>query len=98
MSKPTPTEAGRALAALGASKGGKAAAKAMDGDQLRARASAGGKASAARLTPEERSQRALKAVQARWARYRREHCYECYMEDVYHQTRSGHTCKREVKP
>jgi hypothetical protein len=84
MSKPTPSEAGRALAALGASKGGKAAAKAMDSDQLRARASAGGKASAARLTENERSQRARKAVQARWKRYRRDHTYD--------------TCKREVKP
>jgi len=98
MSKPTPSEAGRALAALGASKGGKAAAKSMGPAQLRARASAGGKASAARLTEEERRQRARKAVRARWEKYRCEHCYECYMEDVYHQTRDGHACKREAKP
>jgi len=33
---------------------------------------AGGKASAAALTPEERSEKARKAVQVRWAKYRKE--------------------------
>lgn len=33
---------------------------------------AGGEASAAALTPEERSEKARKAVQARWAKYKKE--------------------------
>ncbi|MBZ5532786.1 MAG: hypothetical protein LAO20_15255 [Acidobacteriia bacterium] len=35
---------------------------------LRAMGSLGGKASAAKLTPEERKEKARKAIQARWAK------------------------------
>jgi hypothetical protein len=48
--KPTPSEAGAALSALGASKGGTA--------------------SAAKMTPRQRIERARKASLARWARVR----------------------------
>jgi len=68
MSKPTPSEAGRALAEIGASKGGKASAAALTLEQRRERGATGGRASAARLTPEERSTRARIASRARWAR------------------------------
>jgi hypothetical protein len=48
--KPTPSEAGAALSALGASRGGKA--------------------SAAKMTPRQRIERARKASLARWSRKR----------------------------
>jgi hypothetical protein len=68
MNKPTPSEAGRALSELGASKGGKASAAKLTLDQRRERGATGGRASAASLSPEERSTRASRAARARWAR------------------------------
>jgi hypothetical protein len=49
------------------SKGGTARAKALSPAARRKIASAGGKATAAKLTPEERSASARRAVVARWA-------------------------------
>jgi hypothetical protein len=55
------------LAALGR-KGGAARAKALSARQRKRIASAGGKASAAKLTAAQRSENARRAVLARWAK------------------------------
>jgi hypothetical protein len=56
------------LSALGR-KGGAARARALTARQRKRIASAGGKAAAAARTPEQRSQAARRAVQARWAKH-----------------------------
>lgn len=58
------------LAAQGR-KGGAARAKVLTSRQRKRIASVGGKASAAKLTAEERRAKAVKAIRARWAKKRK---------------------------
>lgn len=52
----------------------------------------GGKATAARLTPEQRQERARKAGQARWAKRAEERC-SCGHLRLEHARKGGHVCR-----
>lgn len=65
------TKASEAARLLGR-KGGKARAKSVDEKQRRKWSIKGGKTTAAKYTPEERSERASAAAKLRWKRWREE--------------------------